>query len=135
MPSEKLVLRFPPRTVRDPIVYRLVKDYDLKVVILRASISPDEAGHMVLELDGNRAQIESAHEYLESQAVTWQLLSADVRWREDRCVHCTACISVCPSGALILDRGAMTVSFDNEKCIGCGLCIPVCGYKAMEISV
>jgi Fe-S-cluster-containing dehydrogenase component len=48
-------------------------------------------------------------------------------------VHCTACISVCPTAALQVNRADMTVSFDSEKCIGCELCIPVCIYKAMEI--
>jgi ferredoxin len=134
MASEKLVLTFPPSIVRQPVVYHLVKDYDLRVNIIRASISPDEAGHMVVEIEGTRPQLEEGRKYIETQGVQWQPLSKDVRWREDRCIHCTACISACPTGALKVDRPAMTVSFDDEKCIGCELCIPVCAYKAMEIT-
>lgn len=134
MASEKLVLNFPPARVRQPVVYHLVKDFDLRVNILRASIGPDEAGHMVVEIEGTRPQIEKGRKYIESHGVKWQPLSKDVRWREDLCVHCTACISACPTGALRVDRASMTVSFDGEKCIGCELCIPVCGYKAMEIT-
>jgi len=133
MHSEKIVLKFPPHIVREPIVYHLIKDYDLRVSILRASISPEEAGQMVLAIEGNKKQIEAGHEYLEKKGVLLQPLSKDVRWREDRCVHCTACISVCPTAALRVDRSTMTVSFDSDKCIGCELCIPVCIYKAMEI--
>ena len=133
MHSEKLVLKFPPHIVREPIVYHLVKDYDLRVSILRASINPDEAGQMVLAMEGNKKQLEAGHEYLEKKGVVLQPLSKDVLWREDRCVHCTACISVCPTAALQVNRSTMIVSFDSDKCIGCELCIPVCIYKAMEI--
>lgn len=133
MPSEKLVLTFPRRLVQEPITYHLVKDHGLMVNILRASISPDEAGHMVVELDGTRSQLENGRKYMEDAGVSWQPLSRDVLWREERCVHCTACVSVCPAGALPLDRSTMKVSFDPEKCIACELCIPVCMYGAIEI--
>lgn len=133
MPSKKVVLTFPPSLVREPTTYRLVKEHDLMVNILRASISPDEAGHMVLELEGTEEQIEGGCRYFEDTGITWQPLSKDVLWKEDRCVHCTACVSVCPSNALYAERPSMEVVFDSEKCIGCELCIPVCMYKAMEI--
>ncbi|MGZ3494021.1 MAG: 4Fe-4S binding protein, partial [Thermodesulfobacteriota bacterium] len=47
--------------------------------------------------------------------------------------HCTACISVCPTKALDVQRLNMEVSFKRDKCIACELCIPVCPYQAMEI--
>ena len=133
MASEKLVLNFPRGIVREPVVYHLVKDYDLRVNIMRASISPDEAGHMVMEISGDKRRLEAGRKYIESVGVTWQPLSKDVHWREDRCVHCTACVSVCPTAALRVKRPEMEVKFDGEKCIGCELCIPVCGYEAVEI--
>ena len=135
MPTTKLVLTVPPNMVKEPITYRLVKDYGLMVNILRASISPDEAGHMVVELSGDREAIEGGRRYLLGANVKAASLEQDVRWSEEQCTHCTACVSVCPSGALDVDRGTMLVSFDSEKCIGCELCIPVCAYRAMEIRV
>ena len=131
--SEKVVLRFPRHIVREPVVYHLIKDYDLRVSIMRASINPDEGGHMVLAMEGTKKHLEAGREYLEKKGVLLQPLSKDVRWREDRCVHCTACVSICPTAALRIDRSNMTVSFDSDKCIACELCIPVCIYKAMEI--
>jgi len=135
MPTEKLVLTFPPRLVREPLTSRLTKDYDLMVNIMRASISPDEAGHMVVEVEGSAEQLEAGRKYMEQIGVSFEPLSKDVRWIEERCTHCTACISVCPTDALMVDRETMKVSFDAEKCIGCELCIPVCVYKAMEVRV
>ena len=135
MPKTKLVLKFPPGLVNEPIVYRLVKDYDLVINILRASITPDEAGHAVIELEGGRDAIEQGRQYLESCGIEVDSLAQDVRWSDERCTMCTACVSVCPTGALSLDRSTMQVSFDEELCIGCELCIPVCAYRAMEIHV
>ncbi|MEE9366326.1 MAG: NIL domain-containing protein, partial [Dehalococcoidales bacterium] len=50
--SKRVVLHFPRRLVEQPVVYRLVKDYNLEFNILRASITaePEEEGLLVLEL-------------------------------------------------------------------------------------
>ena len=135
MPKVKLVLKFPSSLINEPIVFRLVKDFDLMINILRASISPDEAGHAVIELDGSREAIEQGRQYLENCGIEVQSLAQDVRWCEERCTGCGACVSVCPTGALSLDRSTLQVGFDEDKCIGCELCIPVCAYRAMEIHV
>ena len=55
--ARKVVLRFPHRLVDKPIIYRLVKDYDLQFNILKASITPKEEGLLVLELSGKRRAI------------------------------------------------------------------------------
>ena len=48
--SKRIVLHFPRRLVERSIVSRLVKDYNLDFNILKASVTPDEEGLMVLEL-------------------------------------------------------------------------------------
>ena len=48
----RLVLRFPPLLVDQPVVYKLIKDYNLIFNILRADITPDSEGLMVLEIEG-----------------------------------------------------------------------------------
>ena len=135
MATTKLVLTVPRNMVNEPITSRLVRDHDLLVNILRAQIKPDEAGHMVVELEGDRAAIEGGRRYLDSINVRVESLEQDVRWSEELCTHCTACTSVCPSGALAVDRASMRVCFEVDKCIGCELCIPVCAYRAMEVHV
>jgi NAD-dependent dihydropyrimidine dehydrogenase PreA subunit len=135
MPKTKLVLSFPSSLVNEPTISRLVRKHDVIVNILRASISPDEVGHMVVELEGPRESLEQSERYLIDCGVGVESLAQDVRWSDDRCTHCTACVSVCPTEALSVDRESMTVSFNEEQCIGCELCIPVCSYRAMEIHV
>jgi ferredoxin-type protein NapG len=39
---------------------------------------------------------------------------------------CNACVSRCPTGALSMDFGAMTVGVSGSQCVGCGLCEYTC---------
>ncbi len=131
--SKRIVLRFPKRLVERPIIYRLVKDYDLEFNILKASITPEQEGLMVLELKGNQTEYDKGIEFLIKAGVKIQSLSQDVTRNDERCTHCGACITVCPPGAFRLDPKTRMVIFDNEKCIACGLCIPACPPRAMEV--
>jgi ferredoxin len=133
MVSKKIVLRFPKRMVDRPIIYRLVKDYDLEFNILKASITPEQEGLMVLELKGTQDEYDKGIEFLLKGGVQIQSLGQDVTRNEERCTHCGACVTVCPAGALITDKKTMMIVFDNAKCIACGLCIPACPFKAMEV--
>ncbi len=131
--SKKIVLRFPKRMVDRPIIYRLVKDYDLEFNILKASITPEQEGLLVLELKGNQQEYDKGIEFLLKAGVKIQSLSQDVTRNEERCTHCGACITVCPTGAFRVDAKTRMVIFENEKCIACGLCIPACPPRAMEV--
>jgi ferredoxin len=131
--DKKIVLRFPKRMVDRPIVYRLVKDYDLEFNILKASITPEQEGLLVLELKGNQTEYDRGIEFLLKAGVQIQSLSQDVTRNEARCTQCGACVTVCPTGAFKINPKTRVVMFDNEKCIGCGLCIPACPPHAMEV--
>jgi ferredoxin len=131
--SKRIVLRFPQRLVDRPIVYRLVKDYDLQFNILKASITPEDEGLMVVELTGGRDEYDKGIHYLTTNGVDIQSLSQDVIRNEERCVHCGACITICPTKAFEVDPVTREVSFDNDKCVACGLCLKACPPRAMEV--
>jgi len=131
--SHRVVLHFPPEVTDQPIVYRLSRDYGLAFNILRASISPQEEGLMVLELSGKEADYQRATEYLAQQGIRLQPLVQDIRKNDDKCVDCGACVGVCPSEALVLEQPWMKVIFDPEKCVVCGECVPCCPVRAMEL--
>ena len=134
MSKKKVVLNFPSHLIDQPIIYRLIAEQGLKVNILRARITPKKSGSMVVELNGNKAAVAAGLNFLTDLGVEVELLAEEVRWREDRCIHCTACLTPCPTHALHLDRATMMVEFDREKCIGCELCLTVCPYQAVEIA-
>lgn len=129
----KIVLHFPQRSVDRPIVFRLIKDYDLEFNILKASVTPDEEGLMVLELRGDRNNYDAGIRYLTKEGVRIQSLSQDVIRNEERCTHCGACITTCPTNAFVVDQETRQIQFINEKCIACGLCIKPCPPRAMEL--
>ena len=133
MTKKRLVLTVPTELLDKPVTYHLIKDYDLMINILRANVTSDEEGRLVVEMTGDKNAVDKGIAYLSGLGVKIQPLAQDVHWHEDKCDHCTACVPICPTEALSVDRKSMLVSFDNKKCIICGLCIPVCPYKAMEI--
>ena len=132
MNKKRLVLTFPPELVEQPVTYHLIKDYDLMINILRANVSAEE-GRLVIEILGEKSAIEKGIKYLSGLGVKLEPVAQDIEWHKERCDHCTACIPICPTAALSLDRENMTVPFDNKKCIMCSLCVSVCPYKAIEI--
>ena len=131
--SKKIVLHFPKRLVDRSIVSRLVKEYDLDFNILKALITPEEEGLLVLELSGEQQAYDKGIRYLSKTGVRIQSLSQDVLRNEERCTHCGACIAICPSGAFEMDPISRRVNFYNEKCVACGLCIKACPPRAMEV--
>jgi ferredoxin len=133
MISKRIVLRFPPRLVDQPIVYRLVKDYDLQFNILKAYVTPREEGLLVLELTGEDENYQNGIKYLTNLGVRIQPLSQDVIRNVDKCTHCGVCVSICPTGALVIDPQTRKVLFYDNKCIACELCVPVCPVRAMEV--
>ena len=133
MVSKRIVLTFPHRLLDQPIVYRLVKDFDLVFNILQAKITPKEEGLMILELKGKKENYADGIKYLTGLGVNIQPLSQDVTRDDERCTHCGACISVCPTEALVIDKSTMKVLFDPEKCIACELCVRACPPRAMVV--
>jgi ferredoxin len=133
MISKRIVLHFPQRLVDKPIVYRLIKDFNLEFNILKAYVTPQEEGLMVLELRGEDKEYEKGVEYLRSSGVKIQPLSEDIVRNSAKCTDCGVCVTVCPAQALIVDQASRKVIFDEEKCIACELCIKICPTHAMEV--
>ncbi len=131
--SKRIVLHFPRRLVDRPLVYRLIKDYDLEFNILKASVTPEEEGLMVLELKGKQEDYDKGIDYLTKTGVKIQSLSQNVSRNEERCTHCGACMTICPTGAFELNLSTREIKFYNEKCLACGLCIKACPPRAMEL--
>jgi ferredoxin len=131
--SKRIVLHFPRRLVDRPIVSRLVRDFNLDFNILKASVTPEEEGLLVIEMSGEQEDYDKGVEYLIQTGVKIQSLSQDVTRNEERCTHCGACITVCPTSAFELESVTRRVNFLNEKCIACGMCIKACPPRAMEV--
>jgi L-aspartate semialdehyde sulfurtransferase ferredoxin len=131
--KKRVILRFKRNTIDKPIVYHLVKDFDLIYSILRANISPKAESMMVLEIEGGEANFIKGLEFLKSRKINIEPIEQDINKNEEKCVHCGVCTSVCAPHALAIDRKTMKVGFDYEKCVACELCVKVCPVKAMQV--
>ena len=131
--SKRIVLHFPRRLVDQPIVCRLVKEYNLDFNILKASITPDDEGLMVLELRGKQADFDKGIGYLSKTGLKIQPLSQNVIRNEERCTHCGACVAICPAAAFEVDSVTRLVNFSDQKCLVCGICLTACPPRAMEL--
>lgn len=129
-PHKKIVLRFPANIADQPLIYYLVKDYDLMVNIIRANINPHKEGTLIMELGGER--YEEGIEYIRTRGVLVKPLTEEMIRKDELCVSCGACTAICPSGALYIEGPEMRVAFDPDKCIVCQLCIRACPVRAME---
>ena len=135
MKKKKLVLSFPEKSVTKPITYKLVKEFDLEFNILRAEITPDVEGKMLIELKGTDDKIAGAIDYLEGSGITVQEAARDIIVDKDICVDCGECTSVCITQALCLDEKTKKLQFKKDKCILCELCLDCCPVKAIKVNM
>ena len=133
MIKKKLVLHFPPDRIDNPTMYRLIKDFGLMVNILQGTVAPGEEGRLIVEVSGDKEKVNEGLKYLSELGISLQPLVKDVHWYKSRCIHCAACVPLCPTQALVLNREDMTVSFDKKRCIACELCVQACPYGAVKI--
>lgn len=61
-------LTFPENQVAEPIIYKIVKEFDVVPSIRRASIE-NHFGWMIIDLDGEHDQINAAVEYLKGLGI------------------------------------------------------------------
>lgn len=130
-----LILRFPPEITGQPIVYRLAKDWCLEFNIIKASISPEKEGLMVIEIKGEDDSVRAGIDYLREKGVIIEPFSRRVLFKEEKCIHCGLCVGLCPSSAFLMDPNTYRVSFREELCLACNLCVKACPVRAMEVAL
>ena len=131
MSTKRLLLYFPKSETEKPIVYHLVKDYDLVINIFRAKVTPEEYGYLVLDVTGSDQNIARGVQFVRSLQVQVDEAQKGVRWDRERCTMCTNCIPHCPTKALhVADRATMEVAFASQLCVECLSCLENCPYGA-----
>jgi ABC-type methionine transport system ATPase subunit len=75
--AQHLRLTFPETQITEPVVYHLVKDYNVVPNIRRAAIE-NHFGWMVVQLDGDASDIANARQYLEGLGVKVDSAEGDI---------------------------------------------------------
>jgi len=77
MARMRVRLTFPPALIQEPIVYRLVKDFDIVINIRRADVKADH-GWMALELEADERVLERGVTWLKDKGVQIDPIERDV---------------------------------------------------------
>lgn len=75
--SRNLQLTFPEGIVTNPVIYEIIRRFDVVPNIRRANIA-NHVGWMVLQLSGEDAALDSAVEYLEAEGIGVSTAEGDI---------------------------------------------------------
>lgn len=70
-------LTFPQELIKEPVLFRMAKKYDVMPNIRRARVT-DTFGEMILELEGTEENLEQGINSLREQGVVVELIEGDV---------------------------------------------------------
>jgi len=80
MANIRVQLDYPLEHVREPIIYHLVTDYHLIPNIRRANIDVHTGGMLVLEIEGERADLDAGVEFLRNLGITVTPVGSQEAW-------------------------------------------------------
>lgn len=130
---KKVILSFPVDATDRSLTYDLVKQYDIRINILKAEIQAGKSGNLLVELEAEDDKLEQGIGYLTANGVTVSPVSSKVSRDESRCINCGNCASACFSHALTIGAPDWRLKFNPEKCIACKLCLKSCPLKLFRI--
>lgn len=133
MKKVRFIWEFPPECSDKPLTYHLVKDYDLRINILRGTITAGKEGKLLVEVEADEENIEQGLDFLRGEGIRIKLMSQQVVLDKEQCVHCGACTAVCFSGALTMDRQDWKLLFEPDKCLACELCVAACPLQLITV--
>lgn len=73
----RVKLTFPQELIKEPVLFRMAKKYDVMPNIRRARVT-DTFGEMILELEGEEKNLEEGINSLRQQGVVVELIEGDV---------------------------------------------------------
>ncbi|MBP2644644.1 MAG: methionine transporter [Firmicutes bacterium] len=134
MAKERVLLIFSTETYDKALTYHLIHDCNVKINILKASITPGKEGHLLIDIDGSEEDVASAYQYLTQEQIKVVPANRQISIDKDLCIHCGACTAVCFAEAMSLNRDSWQVEFSPKKCIACGLCVNACPLRIISIA-
>ena len=77
MAKQRLKFTFPTELIKEPVIWKLGREFDLVTNIRRADVTEDR-GWVVLELEGEMGEIERGIRWVQEQGVRVDPVSGDI---------------------------------------------------------
>ncbi|MBN1761872.1 MAG: 4Fe-4S binding protein [Methanomicrobia archaeon] len=119
----KLLLKFPLSLDEMPYTAEVVLETGVKL-----SIDSATRGELIVDVPGNK--VDQVAELFREKGIEVRKLMKLIAWDEGRCVHCGACIAVCPTKVFSFDP-SWCLDLDEEKCVRCEVCVKACPRSAL----
>jgi len=127
----KLLLeRSSSRLHETPYTAEVILETGAKINIDRANVDAVRA-NLIIDVPDDK--VERVAELFRQKGVKVRKLLKLIAWDEERCVHCGACISVCPTGVFKFDS-SWNISMEEEKCVRCEVCVKACPLGALALA-
>ncbi|MGA9140139.1 MAG: 4Fe-4S binding protein [Methanocella sp.] len=126
----KLLCRFSPGNIKQPILADAILDTGTRIDIERASVD-GSSGEIVINVPDDRCR--SVVDYLRRHGVDVTRLGEAIVKDEESCINCGACVSVCPVDAHKYEHD-WSVRLDKSACVQCRACITACPVNALKLS-
>lgn len=114
----KLLLKYPLPLDEMPYTAEVILETGAKINIDRAT--RDE-----LIVDVPEDDVDAVAALFNKKGVEVRRLRKLIIKDEDRCIHCGACISVCPTKVFSFDTSWKIIS-EEDKCVLCEVCVKAC---------
>jgi len=75
--KKRVKLTFPQELIKEPVLFRMAKRYDVMPNIRRARVT-DTVGEMILELEGKEEDLEKGLKSLQKKGVVVELVEGDI---------------------------------------------------------
>lgn len=132
--EKKFKVTYNESNVQGSVAYVLVKEFDLTPNILKANITGDGCGVMILSVTGDGDLIDKGMARVEECGYTVEPMVNHIHKEESKCWECGACVSVCPTKSISVDADAH-ILVDYNSCIACGSCVDACSVKALRLVI
>lgn len=77
MAKRKVMLKYPDHLIKEPVLFRMAKEFDVMPNIRRARVT-ETIGEIVAELDGAPENLERGIQYLEQEGILVEPVEGDI---------------------------------------------------------
>lgn len=115
--KQLLTLVLPAENYAKPIIYHLIKEYNIKITILKAEIIPKKQGYLLIEAEGAEASLQNALQFLAQEQIKTIPDDKQTPVYKIAGAPCNTCAAACFSDAIVVNKQTLQQESRKETCI------------------